>query len=228
MMRSERQPWEAFDLVQRAAVYAADAHRHDLRKGTSVPYLAHLWSVAALVLEHGGDDVQVAVALLHDVAEDHGGRRRLDDVRAHFGDEVAALVEALSDSLVDTDAGQAKPPWEDRKRGHLANLATTDPRALLVAACDKLHNTRSILAEHREHGSAAWTRFNERDPARQLWYYQALAATLSASPIPEALVAELRRTVGELSDQVRTYVPDLDAQIAAVVTGVDGAQEDSP
>ncbi len=108
--RSLQQPWQDFDQVMHAAAYAAEVHRGDLRKGTAIPYLSHLWSVAALVLEHGGDDEQVAAALLHDAAEDHGGTARIDDLRERFGAEVARLVEALSDSLVDTDAGEAKPP----------------------------------------------------------------------------------------------------------------------
>jgi len=59
-LRSPASPWQHFDLVQRASACAAEAHRQDLRKGTAIPYLSHLWSVAALVLEHGGDDEQVA------------------------------------------------------------------------------------------------------------------------------------------------------------------------
>lgn len=97
-----------------AAVYAAEANRDDLRKGTAIPYLSHLWSVAALVPEHGGDDWQVAAALLHDVVEDHG--------------------------VVDTTAGEAKPPWRSRKEACIAHLADADDRVLLVSTCDKLHN----------------------------------------------------------------------------------------
>ena len=47
--RTHDQPWQDFDLVQRAAAYAAAAHRTDVRKGTTIPYLSHLWAVAALV-----------------------------------------------------------------------------------------------------------------------------------------------------------------------------------
>jgi (p)ppGpp synthase/HD superfamily hydrolase len=217
--RTEQQPWEDFGLVQRAAAYAAEAHRDDLRKGTTIPYLSHLWSVAALVLEHGGDDIQVAAALLHDVVEDHGGQGRLDEVRRAFGDEVASLVEALSDSVVDTEAGEQKPPWQDRKRAYLTHLEAADARVQLVSACDKLHNARAIVADHRAHGQATWARFNESDPARQLWYYQGLVAALSGRSIPTPLVDELRRTVEELAAQIRAYEPDLDARVAAAAAG---------
>ena len=154
------------------SAYAADAHRDDLRKGTDIPYLSHLWSVAALVLEHGGDDTQVAAGLLHDVVEDHGGIEQLAEVRERFGDEVARLVEGLSDSVVDTTAGGEKPPWKARKTAYLADLAAADARAIqLVSACDKLHNARCILADLRVHGADLWERFTVTDPAEQLWYY---------------------------------------------------------
>lgn len=193
--RTPYAPWQAFDLVQAAARSAALVHRSDLRKGTTVPYLAHLWSVAALVLEHGGDDVQVAAALLHDVVEDHGGRTRLAELQARFGQEVADLVEALSDSLVDTTGGEVKAPWRERKAAYLAQLATADPKVQLVSACDKLHNARSLLADLRAHGAAVWARFTEPDPEQQLWYHRSLVAVLASAEIPRSLAEELARTV---------------------------------
>jgi (p)ppGpp synthase/HD superfamily hydrolase len=199
--RTRDRLWQDFDLVQRAGAYAADAHRDDVRKGTTIPYVSHLWSVAALVLEHGGDDRQVAAALLHDVVEDHGGRNRLEDVRRQFGDDVAHMVEALSDSMVDTDAGETKRPWRERKEGYLARLADDDDRVLLVSACDKLHNSRSVLADLRQHGDATWQRFTQADANEQLWYYRSLVDAL-VPRVPVALGDELRRTVEAVGEFV--------------------------
>jgi (p)ppGpp synthase/HD superfamily hydrolase len=81
-----------------AVAYTAVAHAGQVRKVTDVPYLAHLLSVAALVLEHDGDELQATAGVLHDVVEDCGGQRRLEDVRARFGTDVADLVHALSDA----------------------------------------------------------------------------------------------------------------------------------
>lgn len=203
MTRSADCPWQDFDLVMAASSYAADAHRNDLRKSTAIPYLSHLWSVAALVLEHGGDDEQVAAALLHDVAEDHGGAARVDDLRVRFGSEVARLVAALSDSLVDTDAGATKPPWRERKETYLAHLAEVDERVALVSACDKLHNARCIEADLRAVGADLWQRFTVTDPAEHLWYYGSLAATLRGK-VPPALADELDRTVASIHAQSAT------------------------
>lgn len=195
--RTSEAPWQDFDLVMRAAAYAADAHRYDVRKATTIPYMSHLWSVAALVLEYGGDDEQVAAALLHDVAEDHGGAARIAEIAGRFGPEVARLVEALSDSLADTDAGEAKAPWRERKQHYLAHLREVDERVALVSACDKLHNARSIEADLRTVGSALWERFTVTDPADHLWYYGSLLTALQLK-IPEPLADALRRTVTEI------------------------------
>ena len=97
--------------IAEAAAYAARIHRGQTRTGTDAPKVAHLFGVTANVLEDAGrngevDEDEAVAALLHDAAEDAGGRERLEDVRRRFGDRVAELVEALSDTL-DPDP----PPW---------------------------------------------------------------------------------------------------------------------
>jgi (p)ppGpp synthase/HD superfamily hydrolase len=67
----------------RAFARAAELHRHHTRKGTKVPYLGHLMSVAALVLEDGGDEKPGwktrKTAYLARVARGHGNRASLAD-----------------------------------------------------------------------------------------------------------------------------------------------------
>jgi (p)ppGpp synthase/HD superfamily hydrolase len=55
---------------QRAFAVACEVHAAQLRKGTRIPYLAHLLSVAALVLEHGGGEDAAIGGPLHDAVED--------------------------------------------------------------------------------------------------------------------------------------------------------------
>lgn len=167
-------------LVTAAADYAAAVHAGDVRKGTGVSYFAgHLAPVAAIVAEAGGDAVQVAAAYLHDTAEDHGGQARLDDVAERFGPEVAAIVGDLSDSLVDTTAGETKAPWRQRKETYIAALRTKSRRSVEVAAADKLHNATSIRDDFAVIGDELWTRFTTGDPADQLWYYRNLASIIA-------------------------------------------------
>jgi len=78
--------------------YAHQLHREQKRKGTSIPYISHLLTVAALVIEHGGDEDQAIAGLLHDVAEDQGGAAALAEVRARFGPIVAEIVSDCTDA----------------------------------------------------------------------------------------------------------------------------------
>jgi (p)ppGpp synthase/HD superfamily hydrolase len=211
--RTQAQPWQDLDLVRAAWALAIEAHERDVRKGSTVPYVSHLWSVAALVLEHGGDDAQVAAALLHDSVEDAGGTAMLRRIEA-LDPGVADLVEHLSDSVVDTTVGEQKPDWKVRKVGYLRSLETADERVLLVSACDKLHNARCILADHRALGAELWSRFNVSDPRQQAWYYDSLARAFSGR-VPAALDDELRRTVDALLDRLCAgEAPDVEADIA--------------
>ena len=77
---------------------------------------------------------------------------------------------------------------------------------LLVSACDKLHNTRSILADLRDVGPDVWDRFTVSDPAQQLWYYQSLADSYRGRVHP-GLSSELDRTVADIAQTVKDTTP---------------------
>jgi hypothetical protein len=62
------------DQFTAGLAYAHEAHKTQARKGTQVPYVAHLLATAALVLEDGGGEIEAIAALLHDAVEDQGGR----------------------------------------------------------------------------------------------------------------------------------------------------------
>jgi (p)ppGpp synthase/HD superfamily hydrolase len=196
------------ELLLRAFTYAATQFHGDTRKETSVPYISHLMSVAALVMEAEGTDVQVAAALLHDSAEDKGGEAELARIESEFGPDVAAIVRDLSDSLVDTTVeGAVKAPWRLRKEAYIEHLAGADTSSLLVSAADKLHNARCILADYRKERVDLWERFNESDPDQQLWYYRSLADTFCRRLPNCPLSNELKRTVDELERLVRATQP---------------------
>lgn len=198
--RTAEQPWQDFSLIEKALTLSAELHRNQFRKARNVPYVAHLWSVAALVLEHGGDDRQVAAALLHDAAEDQGGEPVLQRIATELHEDVARLVRHLSDSLADTTTGEEKEGWDARKRAYIASLAEADDRVLLVSACDKLHNLRSLLSDHRELGESVWSHFTYADPEVHYWYYGSLIDAFRGR-IPEPLAQELEETLDRLRNR---------------------------
>ena len=181
-----------------ALAYAADLHGNQARKGTSIPYVAHLLAVAALVIEHGGDEEQAIAALLHDAVEDQGGHETLAQIRQRFGERVAALVDACTDSF---EQGPQKPEWRQRKESYLASLGEKSPDALLVSAADKLHNATAILEDYLVEKEALWQRFN--GGRESLWYYRELVERLRHRTDArlhrrlEATVDELERLAGE-------------------------------
>jgi (p)ppGpp synthase/HD superfamily hydrolase len=188
---SERPALILTSRFDEALAYAVELHRHQPRKGTGVPYVSHLLSVAALVLEHGGTEDQAIAALLHDAVEDQGGKPTAAAIRARFGDHVADIV----DGCTDTDV-TPKPPWRARKEAYLARVRREPAHVRLVSAADKLHNARTMVTDLRTHGPALWERFNAgRDET--LWYLGALVeAFREAGTTP--VVEELARTVAEL------------------------------
>jgi (p)ppGpp synthase/HD superfamily hydrolase len=180
------------DRYREALAWASILHAHQVRKGTAVPYLAHLLAVSALVWEDGGTEDDAIAALLHDAVEDQGGAPLLVEIRARFGDGVARVVAASSDTDV-----EPKPPWRQRKEAHLASLALADAATLRVMAADKLHNARTVAMEVTTHGSGVWERFRGgRDGS--IWYYQAMCDLLERRLPDSVLVPELRRTVDHL------------------------------
>lgn len=211
------------DRYTAAFEHARSLHRDEVRKGTTIPYLSHLMSVSALVLEYGGTEDQAIAALLHDAAEDHGGQGVITDLRSRFGDVVADIVSACLDSLV-ADRN-AKAPWLERKQAYLAHVADMRPDAVVVSAADKLHNARAVLADYRRHGDELWGRFNSAAGwAGTCWYYGALAEQLGArleqlGGDAEALAHELERTVEALLDEVRASKADLDEELDRFETG---------
>jgi (p)ppGpp synthase/HD superfamily hydrolase len=54
------------ERFEEALIFAHQLHRQQIRKGSGVPYVAHLLSVTALVLEAGGSEDEAIAALLHD------------------------------------------------------------------------------------------------------------------------------------------------------------------
>jgi (p)ppGpp synthase/HD superfamily hydrolase len=151
-----------------AMVLASTLHRDQLRKASGVPYVAHLLAVTSLVLEEGGSEDMAIAALLHDAAEDQGGEATLAGIRAAFGADVARWVQQASDTFV-----RPKPDWEQRKRHHLAAIPMADREARIIMLADKVHNARSILADHMRIGSEMWERFSV-PRERTVWYYETL------------------------------------------------------
>ncbi len=173
--------------------YALQLHSHQLRKGGTIPYITHLISVAALVLEDGGNEDAAIAALLHDAVEDQGGAVIRSAIQQQFGDRVVAIVDAC------TESDQVpKPPWKQRKEQALVQLQHAPPEIQRVIVADKLHNLRSIWADRLRQGDRVWQRFNA-SRSEILWFYAACIEVVQ-DQFHSPMVTELQMILRDLTE----------------------------
>src|SRR5215212_5688459 len=175
-----------------ALAFAARLHAEQTRKGSGTPYISHLLAVTAIVLDHGATENEAIAALLHDAVEDQGGQKTLEEIRRQFGNQVAEIVAACSD----TDE-LPKPPWRERKEAFVERLQTEPYSVRLVVAADKFHNVRDVLRNYRIHGDDLWLHFKGGCDGT-LWYYRAVVGALSEAATPEE--QQLNALIEEISD----------------------------
>jgi (p)ppGpp synthase/HD superfamily hydrolase len=161
------------DRFESALTYAFRLHANQYRKDGTTPYIAHLLSVSALVLENGGDEDEAIAALLHDAIEDQGGVPTGKAIRQQFGDRVFAIVDDCTEPI------SKNYTWRQRKQAHLDHLQQASPAVCRVSLADKLHNLRSLLLSLQQEGEQVWQRFNS-DKANHIWFYNSLSAVYQA------------------------------------------------
>lgn len=165
--------------------------RRVTRKGSTVPYVSHLFSVTALVAEAGGDEDQLIAAMLHDWLEDVP-ESTAEELERRFGPRVRRIVESCTDTQE-----LPKPPWRERKERYLASLPHHAPDEKLVTCADKLHNATTLVRDLRLHGPVTMDRFRGgRDGT--LWYYASVADALGGQGWHHWLLTELRVAVRDL------------------------------
>lgn len=188
-------------------------HRHQERKGRGTPYLAHLLSVASLVLEAGGDEELAIAGLLHDTIEDaedlSDASRRQELIRREFG----ARVERAVLGCTDGDPEEKEDlEWRERKEQYISELEDdVHPDAVAVSLCDKLHNARAILRDLRRLGDDLWDRFNSTEE-ENVCYYRSLAEAYrkradelgGVLPLYADHLDEFERVVEEIGERART------------------------
>ena len=175
--------------VEDALTVALQAHAGQVRKGRpEVPYVVHPMHVARLAARFSDDEDVYLAALLHDVVEDCDAWC-LEDLERRFGQRVAGIVDELSEDKRDS--------WKVRKDRTIEHVPDLSAEAVLIKACDKLHNMRSLVRdlEERDH-DAVWKSFSGRKEGT-LSVARRLADALEPH-VPAELARELLATVAEV------------------------------
>jgi (p)ppGpp synthase/HD superfamily hydrolase len=206
---TENQPQQAHSpRYIEALAWAAELHSTQTRKGKPVPYIAHLIAVSGLVWEDGGTEDQAIAGLLHDAIEDQ--KQCHASIKERFGQTVADIVQACTDTDEPTAAGATKPPWIERKTTYIEKLEAKPVEAWLVTAADKAHNARDMVLDADRHPKS-WKRFKAGLDG-SAWYLWSLHSKLKEF-LPES------RSVSLLGQSVQSILESPALQAKAVSAG---------
>lgn len=133
------------DLLRRAYIYSAKAHKDQVR-ASGEPYLIHPLSVAAILADMKMDASTVSTGLLHDVVEDT--LAGIDDIGKVFGEEVANLVDGVT--KISNLGKKSKEEAQAENLRKMILAMTNDIRVVLVKLADRLHNMRTLEYLHPE------------------------------------------------------------------------------
>ncbi|MBR3318979.1 HD domain-containing protein [Candidatus Saccharibacteria bacterium] len=163
------------EVLNKALIFAVNAHAGMKRKGTNTPYIVHPMEAVAIVASMTDDREIIAAAALHDVAEDT--KYTIDDIKNEFGDKVARLVASESeDKRPELPESET---WKIRKEETLEHLKNASIETKMITLGDKLSNIRAIYRDYRNLGDKLWERFNVKDKNEHAWYYSSIADLLS-------------------------------------------------
>lgn len=176
---------------EQALVYATQLHANQTRKVDKIPYISHLMSVSALILEAGGSEDEAIAGLLHDAIEDQGGKATREEIRQKFGETVVEIVDGCTESDI-----TPKPPWKERKIQYIENIRNASDSVKLVSLADKLHNARSLLIGYQNQGDKLWDYFSGSKEDK-LWFYGELLKIYKQGNV-NFMTVELQRILKEL------------------------------
>jgi (p)ppGpp synthase/HD superfamily hydrolase len=142
-------PASTCDAVASAVGFALKYHG-DQRRPTGAPYLEHLLEAVEVLVRGAGvtDPEMLCAAVLHDVVEDTPAT--VEDVRARFGDRVAAIVGWVTKP--EPDEGTDR---KTAKNAYLSHLKEAPDDAIVVKLADRASNVQTLrnlgLPKQREY-----------------------------------------------------------------------------
>ena len=161
--------WSKHELVTKAVIFAAEAHKGQYRRGIEIAYIFHCTEVGQILDENKCDTQLVAAGVLHDILEDTP--TTFEKLREVFGARVAEVVRSQTEDK--------SLSWEERKTHTIECLKTASLEHKLLVCADKLANVRSICKNKVELGDALWSRFNS-GYEKVKWYYTSLVESLKS------------------------------------------------
>ena len=162
------------ELLDRAILFAVNAHAGTERRGKGFPYIVHPMEAMEIVATITPDQELLAAAALHDTVEDTDVT--VEQIREEFGERIANLVASESDVMIEGQTEEES--WHARKQAAIDRLAAAPHDAKIVALGDKLSNMRAIARDYAVMGDKIWNIFHVKDIDEHEWHYRGLANSL--------------------------------------------------
>ncbi|MBQ1194555.1 MAG: HD domain-containing protein [Lachnospiraceae bacterium] len=162
------------ERLYEAYLFAADAHKGQVRKGTQIPYFSHIITTLNYAMELTDNVDVLTAAILHDTVEDTSVT--IKDIVDRFGKKVAELVAYETEDK--RSSRPASETWELRKQETIMHLQDMPADAKIIVLSDKTANAESLVKEWRVFGDEIWNKFNQHDKWKHYWYYSECAKAL--------------------------------------------------
>ncbi len=154
-------------MINKAIIFATNAHEGQLRKVSQSPFIIHPLAVGCLLADVGEAEEVVVAGILHDTVEDT--EVSLEQIGELFGDSVMQLVDGCSENKTLS--------WKERKTNTIEFLETASEQVCIITCADKIHNLSVSIEGIREQGKDFFVHFN-KGYEDQKWYYSSIKNVL--------------------------------------------------
>ncbi len=186
------------EMINKALIFATEKHWNHKRKYSDLPYIIHPIEVANIISSITVNPEVIVAGFLHDTIEDC--HVKPEEIEQLFGNYVLELVKSETEDKYDDIPREAS--WSRRKQESLElHKSSTDINVKILWLADKLSNVRSFCALYKKEGLAMWSRFNEKDPKVQKWYYYEILNNTAELSETEAYM-EFRNKIDTLFKEV--------------------------
>lgn len=186
--------------VTTALDFATAIHSGQKRKGKSVDYITHPIAVSKILQSVTDDENIIIAGLLHDTIEDcdpHGSVTK-EDIRSKFGEEVAEMV----DSVTEHDKSLS---WKKRKQAGIDHIKHMSHNSMLVKSADVLNNLQDLNQDIKDIGAEVLSKFSA--PAEDIVErYNNLISELKKNWADNPLIPKLERELDLLNNLMNLYV----------------------
>lgn len=200
------------EVLNKAIAFAVEKHKHQVRKGTDIPYILHPLEALQILYSMGADTDVMVAGVLHDTLEDTDTTD--EEIKSCFGERVLELVKYNSEDKTKS--------WYERKKHTITMLEKAPKDVQMLILADKLSNLRSIARDYGRLGDELWNRFNA-PKGDQAWYYSGIQDSIIRMQDYPECKDFYWEFVGLFKDVFVKYYIDEKNQVIYQMCGNDGA-----